>query len=130
MIVLPDTSIWVEYLRRGRTGTAWGLDELLEGGEVIVCGPVVVELLAGAGPPQRAQLWQLLSALRWAEIARGQWRRVGEVAAALRIQGASVALTDIEIAVAAAEVRAALWTTDSDFDRIAEVIEDLRLYRP
>lgn len=129
MIVLPDTSIWVDYLRHGQTGTAWELDELLEGGEVVVCGPVVAELLAGAGAPQRAQLWHLLSALRWAEIARGQWRRVGEVAAALRAQGASVALTDVEIAVAAADVQAALWTTDSDFDRITGVVEELRLYR-
>jgi predicted nucleic acid-binding protein len=40
-----------------------------------------------------------------------------------------VPLTDIEIAVAAIESGAALWTRDGDFERIAQVVPELKRYR-
>lgn len=126
MTVLADTSIWVDYLRRGTGGPAAELDELLASGEVVLCGPVVAELLAGVAEARRSELWQLLAGLPWADLGRPEWRRVGDVAAAVRRSGTSVALTDIEIAVAAVAVDAHLWSRDSDFDRIAAVLPDLR----
>ncbi len=129
MTVLADTSVWVDYLRRGRSGASSALDGLLASGEVVTCGPVVAELMVGAAVGQRAELWNLLSGLAWSELGRWQWRRVGEVAAALREQGTTVALTDVVIAVAAAEARAALWSRDAGFERITQALSDLRLYR-
>lgn len=130
MTVLADTSVWVQYLRRGRAGKAARLDDLLVQGEVVVCGPVVAELVAGTPPPQRAELVGLLNALPWADLGRAQWARVGEVAGRLREQGITMALTDIEIAVAAVQAHAELWTHDSDFTRIAKVLDTLALFRP
>ncbi len=130
MTVLADTSIWVQYLRRGRAGTAARLDDLLAQGEVVVCGPVVAELVAGAPAGQRAELVGLLNALPWADLGRAQWAMVGEVAARLREQGISTALTDIEIAVAAVRAHAELWTRDSDFKRIAKALDALSLFTP
>jgi len=128
--VLADTSVWVDYLRRGPSGAAADLDRLLHAGEIVLCGPVVAELLAGAGPAHRGDLWQLFSSLPWAEFGRAQWRRVGEAAAALRERGESVALTDVEIAVAATDAGAALWSRDADFVRIAGVLDDLDRFVP
>jgi predicted nucleic acid-binding protein len=128
--VLADTSVWVQYLRRGRAGPAALLDDLLAKGEVVVCGPVVAELVAGAPADRRAELVGLLNALPWADLGRLQWAMVGEVAARLREQGFSTALTDIEIAVAAVHARAELWTRDSDFARIAKVLDSLSLFEP
>jgi predicted nucleic acid-binding protein len=126
--VLADTSVWVQYLRRGRAGPAGRLDDLLAQGEVVVCGPVVAELIAGTPAHQRAELVGLLNALPWADLGRPQWAMVGEVASRLRDQGISTALTDIEIAVAAVGAHAELWTRDSDFSRIAKALDQLSLF--
>jgi predicted nucleic acid-binding protein len=128
--VLADTSVWVQYLRHGRAGKAARLDDLLAQGEVVVCGPVVAELVAGTLPAQRAELVALLNALPWADLGRAEWARVGEVAARLREQGITTALTDIEIAVVAVREHAELWTSDSDFTRIAKVLDSLSLFAP
>jgi predicted nucleic acid-binding protein len=130
MKVLPDTSVWVDYLRRGRQGNAWPLDHLLQECAVVICGPVIAELLAGARPPARLQLWSLLRALPWAPLGRGEWRRVGEIAAVLRDRGMPVPLTDLEIAVSAVTAGAHVWTSDRDFERIAPILSDLQRYQP
>jgi len=128
--VLADTSIWVEYLRRGARSGAARLDDLLVAGEVVVCGPVVAELLAGARSSDRARLWLLLTGLPWAELGPLQWQTVGEVAARLRARGETVALTDIEIAVAAADSSSRLWSRDSDFERLRVDLPTLRFFDP
>jgi predicted nucleic acid-binding protein len=128
--VLADTSVWVDYLRSGVRGPAAELDRLLAAGEVVVCGPVVAELVAGAATPRQEELWQLMASLPWAEIGRVEWRRVGLVAAALRGAGQTVALTDIEIAVAAVGCGAQLWSRDSDFARVGTVLEELERFSP
>lgn len=130
MNVLPDTSIWVEYLRAGTRGESRALDGLLERGEVLMCGPVLAEILAGADPGSRHDLWLALGALPWADLDREGWRQVGEVAGELRRRGEILPLTDVEIAVAAVRADAAVWTRDRDFDRLPPVLGDLRRHDP
>ena len=130
MTVLPDTSAWVRYLRYGRDGEAAGLEQLLLQREVVTCGPVVAELLIGTRPNRRQELGILMDAVPWIDLGRAEWRRVGELGGVLRQQGASVALTDLEIAVAAEAAEASLWTFDSDFSRLAGILPSLRLYAP
>jgi predicted nucleic acid-binding protein len=128
--VLVDTSIWVEYLRRGKGSKAARLDDLLVAGEVLVCGPVVAELLAGAKSADRVRLRLLLTGLPWADLGPVQWQSVGEAAARLRERGETVALTDVEIAVAAIDSSARLWTRDSGFKRVRAVLPALQLFDP
>lgn len=130
MRVLADTSVWVEYLRRGKGSKSARLDDVLVAGEVVVCGPVVAELLAGAKSADRGRLWLLLAGLPWADLGPVQWQSVGETAARLRERGETVALTDVEIAVAAADSSARLWTRDSDFRRVRDVLPALRFFDP
>ena len=130
MTVLADTSVWVDYLRNGRAGRSARLDDLLARGEVVLCGPVVAELVAGTVVTRRAELTSLLSSLPWADLRRPQWVQVGDLAAQLRDHGSTTALTDIEIAVAAVAADAELWTWDSDFARITKVLEPLSLFAP
>jgi predicted nucleic acid-binding protein len=126
--VLPDTSIWVEYLRRGTQGAAAALDDLLADEAVLVCGPVLAELLAGTRADDRETLWHALGALPWAELDHEGWRRAGAVASALRSDGVTLPLTDIEIAVACEGAEAALWTRDSDFERLGAHLPALMFY--
>ncbi|HUF83702.1 MAG TPA: PIN domain-containing protein [Acidimicrobiia bacterium] len=130
MTVLADTSVWVDYLRNGPEGGAGALDGFLAGRDVVVCGPVVAELLAGTAPRHRDELWRLFAGVPWADLERPQWHRVGEVAALLRGRGETVALTDIEIAVAAEHAGAALWSDDTDFERIEGVMDSLERFAP
>ena len=127
MTVLPDTSIWVDYLRSGTAGRAAALDDLLAQESVVVCGPVLAELLARTPAERRDELWHALEALPWAELDRAAWRQVGEVAHDLRAAGVSVPLTDLAIAVAALSAGASVWTRDKDFDRLRSALPELEL---
>ena len=129
-MVLPDTSVWVEFSRRGERGRAAALGRMLDAGEVATCGPVAAELLAGADGALFERLWETLSSLPWAELAPLHWREVGALAARLRREGQPLPLTDLVIAVAAARGGHALWSFDSDFERIGTVLVELEIYAP
>lgn len=102
---------------------------LLDGGEVATCGPVAAELLAGADGEVAERMWATLSSVPWAGLASSDWQLVGTLAHRLRQTGQALPLTDLAIAVAAARVGYALWSLDSDFERIAPVLDGLELYR-
>ncbi len=126
-MVLPDTSIWVAYLRTGAEGLTRELNLALDRREILACGPVVAELVAGARPADRAGLLASLAGLPWAELDHHAWQSVGLLAAELRDLGQVLPLTDLEIAVAAHAAGAALWTADHHFERIAPLLEGLKL---
>jgi predicted nucleic acid-binding protein len=128
--VLPDTSIWVDYLREGVSGAAAALEGHLQEESVLVCGPVLAELLAGTPPERRDDLWLALGSLPWAELDHAAWRRASEVANDLRRTGRSVPLTDVVIAVACTRADASLWTRDRDFEAIGAVLPELEVYAP
>lgn len=125
--ILPDTSVWVDYLRDGIDGHAGELDRLLEERRVLTCGPVAAEVLAGARGAEADQLGRALRALPWAPLDQAAWIAVGAAAATLRERGERVPLTDIEIAVSAHRAEAVLWSRDSDFERIARALPGLRV---
>lgn len=101
---------------------------LLDDGEVSTCGPVAAEVLAGLEGETAERMWGTLHSLPWISTPSELWREVGSVAHRLRKAGATLPLTDLAIAVAAARAEHALWSFDSDFDRIRAVLPDLDLY--
>ncbi len=129
-MVLPDTSVWVDFARRGARGEAAGLRALLDGGEVATCGPVAAELLAGAEGGVAERMWETLSSLPWAELTPQGWRQAGETARRLHQSGETLPLTDIAIATAAARAGHSVWSFDGDFKRIRSVLDTLELYSP
>jgi len=106
-LVLADTSVWIDYLR-DRAPTADEVARLLEAGQLITCGPVLAELLAGAGEGQRMELRFALAELPFAEVDRAAWREAGELSSELGRRGARVPLLDVLIGVAASRARATL----------------------
>lgn len=127
-MILPDTSVWVDFSRRGLKGDAAAMRGLLDHGEVATCGPVAAELLAGADGAVGQRMWATLSSLPWVELVSSDWREVGEVAGNLRRTGKPLPLTDLAIAVAAARAGHSLWSFDSDFQRIVPALDGLVLY--
>lgn len=129
-MVLPDTSVWVDFSRRGPQGRAAALRALLDSGEVATCGPIAAELLAGAAGEVAERMWEMLSALPWVELRPADWREMGTTAQRLRRGGQTLPLTDLAIAAAAARGGHALWSFDSDFERIRPALDGLELYEP
>jgi predicted nucleic acid-binding protein len=127
--IVADTSIWVDFLRGNEPAEGTSLDTHLERESVLMCGPVVAELLTGTAPEHREDLWLVLGSLPWADLDRPAWRQVGEVACDLRRRGTQISLTDVAIAVAAIRANAGLWTLDRDFELIREVLPSLELHR-
>jgi predicted nucleic acid-binding protein len=151
-MVLPDTSVWIEYLRADRsaaagTETSSGgppgqelegretpepsvadeLDSVIERQQVLTCGPVVAELLAGARGRQRESLRAQLSTQPWIDLKRSDWLTVGDVAGKLRGRGEVVPLIDLQIAVCAVNGDAELWTCDRDSQRVVAALDGLRM---
>jgi predicted nucleic acid-binding protein len=137
-VILADTSVWVEYLRsapssapsregRSSASPAEALDARIEQEQVMTCGPVVAELLAGARGPQRDELAVLLGAQPWIDLGHGDWLTVGQTAAELRERGHTTPLIDVQIAVCATLAEAELWTLDGDYERIAQSLDGLRV---
>lgn len=127
-MVLADTSVWVDFARRGTGGRAARLRDLLDGGEVSTCGPVAAEILAGADGEVAERISTTLASLPWADLTPAAWRDAGFAARRLRKSGQTVPLTDLAIAVASAHAGHVLWSFDSDFRRIQPVLDDLVLY--
>jgi predicted nucleic acid-binding protein len=127
-VVLPDTSVWVDFARRGERGQAAEMRDLLDAGEVATCGPVTAELLAGAEGEVAQRMWETLSSLPWADLTAVGWREVGLTAGRLRRRGETLPLTDLAIAVAASRAGHAVWSFDSDIERIQPALEGLKLH--
>jgi predicted nucleic acid-binding protein len=137
-VILADTSVWVEYLRtapssassregRPSSSPAEALDARIEQEQVLTCGPVVAELLAGARGPQRDELAEQLGAQPWIDLKRADWLMVGQTASKLRERGQTTPLIDVQIAVCATVAEAELWTLDGDYERIAQSLDGLRV---
>ena len=126
-MIVADTSVWIEYLRRGESGWAWELDELLARGELMMCGPVLAELVAGVPAERRSEYALRLRALAWSALDCDGWLRTGLVRGDLRRGGFSASLIDIAIAVSAAQAGASLWTADAAHERVASEMNDFKL---
>ena len=87
-------------------------------------------MLAGAEGEIGERMWGMLSSLPWAELSPTTWRDVGVTARRLRRAGQALPLTDLVIAVAAADAGYAVWSFDSDFERIRLALSSLELYAP
>jgi predicted nucleic acid-binding protein len=126
-VIIADTSVWIEYLRRGESGWAWELDELLARGELMMCGPVFAELVAAVPADRRSDYALRLRALPWSGLDRDGWLRAGLVRGDLRRAGFTASLIEVAIAVSAAQAGASLWTADAAHERVAAGMNDLSI---
>jgi predicted nucleic acid-binding protein len=128
--ILIDSSVWIEYFRRGDTPHAQDLDLLIKSNAVCFTAIVRAELLSGARTEKEFHLLEnQLSAVRmlpefselWDECARARFR--------LARRGLQVSLMDLSIALLSMHYRCPLFTGDRDFKPIASVVP-IKFYRP
>jgi hypothetical protein len=131
---LVDTSVWVDYLRGKATPPIRALKELLPGDQIVGVAPIILqEVLQGADSNERFEKWRKFFAGLCCYTVRDPV--ASHVEAARMYQSCRRAGTtprssnDCLIARIAVEHALVLLHDDRDFEAIAAVIPDLRLYR-
>ena len=123
--VVIDTSVWVAFLRGGRSPEAAAVEELVRSARAVTCGIVLAELLAGVkSAEQRERLSDALTGLDYVEMREQTWRRAGDLAAGLRDKGRTLPMSDLIVAALALENNLSVFTRDDHFQHIP----DLRLH--
>lgn len=114
-MVLVDTSVWVEHLRRGESR----LVELLGAGEVL-CHLFIVGELACGHVRRRAEVLSLLLALP--SVDNASHDEVLHLIERHRLQGKGLGLIDMHLLASCALARKPLWTFDIRLARAASQI--------
>jgi hypothetical protein len=130
---LVDTSVWVDYLRGENTPQVRTLKELLAGEDIVGVAPIILqEILQGADSDERFETWRKYFAGLCCYIPADAVE--SHVAAAKLYRSCRSAgktprsSNDCLIARIAVEHGLILLHDDRDFDSIAAVISELRLY--
>lgn len=118
-MILVDTSIWVDHLRRGLPDLA----ELLDAGEVL-CHPFVIGEIALGHLRRRDEILGLLAALPSAPVAAHD--EVLGFVDAQRLAGSGIGWVDAHLLASAALAAVSVWTADR---RLASAARSLGLAR-
>jgi predicted nucleic acid-binding protein len=129
-MVLVDSSVWIESLRRsGRIEIKLAVEGLLEVDEAQWCTPVRLEVLAGARPAERDRLGQHFSAIPCRECSGQDWDRAISLAWKLRDNGLTAPWLDILVAAIAIHDGTRLFAIGDQFKKIQD-LTGLALYEP
>lgn len=130
---LVDTSVWVDYLRGRATPQIRALKDLLSGEEIVGTAPIILqEILQGADSVERFETWRRYFAELFCYVPNDPVQ--SHVAAARLYQDCRKAgktprsSNDCLVAQIAIENNLSLLHNDRDFNAIASVIGQLRLY--
>jgi len=117
-VIVIDTSVWVEALRRAKSREAVVLRALLDADEAVVPVPVRVELLSGASNADRLRLRRGLSSLPLIYPSEDTWKLIDAWIDRAGRAGERFGLGDLLIGALASEAGALLWSLDADFERM------------
>jgi predicted nucleic acid-binding protein len=129
-MVLVDSSVWIEALRRkGRLDVKVALEALLEAYEAQLCAPVRLEVMGGARKEERRSIGAYFSIIPYRSVGPDDWERAISLAWRLRGAGLTVPWLDVLIASLAIHDGVRLFTIDAHFEKIAQTA-GLSLYQP
>ncbi|MCX7961212.1 MAG: PIN domain-containing protein [Burkholderiales bacterium] len=130
---LADTSVWVDFLRGVETARVSALKRLLAGDDIVGVAPIIVqEILQGADSEARFERWRRyfagLACYAPADPLEAHIAAARLYQACRRAGKTPRSSSDCLIARIAIEHRLVLLHDDRDFDAIASVTKDLRIY--
>jgi predicted nucleic acid-binding protein len=111
-VILVDTSVWVDHLRKAEEE----LQNLLDGG-VVVSHPFVIGELACGNLKNRDEILSLLAALPKAEVASDE--EVLQLVAERKLYGKGLGWVDMHLLAAALLSQCPLWTRDKTLAAVA-----------
>ena len=128
-MIVVDTSVWINAFRDRDSAEGRHLSELLDEDEVVVAIPIRIEILSGARRSERPHLSRILSALPTFYPNDATWHRIERWLERIQNAGDCFGVGDLLIAGIGVENRAAIWSLDGDFARMAR-LKLIELYRP
>lgn len=125
-MILIDTSAWVEYFRATGSAAALEVRRLLsdEPDQVVICEPIAMEILAGAGNEETyRKLERLVNGLSSLDVETAtDFRSAADMYRAARRTGQTIrSVNDCLIAAIALRHDARVAHRDADFDVITEI---------
>jgi len=117
-VIVVDTSVWVEAVRRPKGPVQITLKQLIDADEVGLALPVRLELMAGIARKDRRAFKRALSGLPVLIPTEETWSLIESWVAPAADNGQRFGVTDLLIAGLAHEAGALLWSLDADFDRL------------
>jgi predicted nucleic acid-binding protein len=122
--IVPDTSAWVEFLRRTGSPVNVRLRELVrDAADIVVTEPILAEVLAGARDEREwRELRRMFARCTFAPVETpGDWEDAAALHRRVRLRGRTIAsMLDCLIASVAIRIGANVLHADADFDAIAE----------
>ena len=117
--LLPDTCVWIDFLKNRNTPLTIQLEQKLLQGEVYTCGVVLYELLQGIrNPGEDVQVRAAFDALVMLEVTAKTWVGAAKLSAELRKKGITLPMSDIIIAAVALEHNVTIMTVDQHFQQV------------
>ena len=130
-MVLVDSSVWIEALRRGgRLEVKLALENLLEEYEAAWCGPVKLEVLGGARAQDRKQLEVHFGCIPYFSMSDTAWDSAKSLAWRLRDRGCIAPWNDILIATLSVKADCRIYAVDRHFELMYRSGAGIRLYQP
>ncbi len=130
-MVLVDSSVWIEALRRdGRLDVKLALENLLEEYEASWCGPVKLEVLGGARQQERKALEEQFSCIPYFPMTDAAWDAAKNLAWRLRDRGCTAPWNDILIASLSVKAECRIYAVDKHFNLMYEAGAGICLYEP
>ncbi|MDE3099595.1 MAG: PIN domain-containing protein [Verrucomicrobiota bacterium] len=128
-MVLVDSSVWIEALRReGRLEVKVTLQGLLEEYEATWCGPVKLEVLGGARQQDRERLEAHFSCIPYYQMKEPSWEAAKNLAWRLRDRGCLTPWNDVLIAALSVEADCRIYAVDKHFEMMRNAGAGIRLY--
>ena len=130
-MVLVDSSVWIESLRRdGRLDVKLALESLLDEYEAAWCGPVKLEVLGGARLQDRKALEEHFSCIPYFPMTDAAWDSAKALAWRLRDKGCTVPWNDILIAALSVKAECRIYSVYKHFNLMYESGAGIVLYEP
>lgn len=131
--MIADSSVWINWLRRGDSWALLRLDQALARRDVLMLPVILQQILQGAATEDRFRAWQrALAVLPVGLVTDPAATAVHAAGLYARCRWAGLTIrsaNDCLIAAACIELGQPLLHQDSDFERIASVEPWLRLER-
>ena len=130
-MVLVDSSVWIEALRReGRLEVKLALENLLEEYEAAWCGPVKLEVLGGARGQDRKKLEAHFSCIPYFSMTDAAWDSAKSLAWQMHDRGCTAPWNDILIATLSVKADCRIYAVDKHFELMQNSGAGIRLYQP
>jgi predicted nucleic acid-binding protein len=129
-MVLVDSSVWIEALRRnGDIGVKVAIEALLDADAAVICSPVRLEILGAARKNERRIINEYISEVTYRPCTSSDWEHAIALSWRLRDKGLVVPWMDIMIATVAMQDEVRVYSLDKHFDAMSG-ITGLELYQP